>query len=649
MYFVYAYMNKMKRLYTLIVVALQCVAANANPTLNTDSLEQVAQNIKDPVALFDIYYLLGSLTDDYDLDKSIRYTLKAKEIARKNQLTDEYAKAYLQLALTYQNAGRLDEALDAANQALHIAKKDNNKLYQYYAHRNIAAVHRREADFDSALYHYLECSRIAERVNDTLLSSSYTGLGAYFATIDELDKAEEYHNKALALRLKYDGKRDIANSYNNLGIISRERGDYKKALSFYYKSRDIYIFLDDSSDIAFIYNDIGAAYSKMGLVDSGAYYLKKSIAIREHIHELIELAYTYNYLGENYEREGDLKLAEQYIKRALNLAIEIKNNKQHYQAYESLSDFFARNSMYDSAYKYLQLYRFFRDSIRRLDNEKVIADLHTRYETEKKEKKIQEQQFELARKNYMLYGGIILFLSVGLLSYSAYRRYKLRQQTALQQAVMKQQELATKAVLEAEENERQRIASDLHDGVGQMMSAAKINLSTVAGDVNFSDEEHKQRFENALKLVDDSCKEVRNVSHTIMPNALLRNSLAAAVRTFVSKIDERVIKINLHTEGLNEKLDENIENMLYRVIQECVSNVIKHAAANTLDISLTKDEHEVSLTVEDNGKGFVKNDKVAEGIGMKNIRSRVNYLKGSVEWDSRPGKGTVVMIHVPLK
>ena len=181
------------------------------------------------------------------------------------------------------------------------------------------------------------------------------------------------------------------------------------------------------------------------------------------------------------------------------------------------------------------------------------------------------------------------------------------------------------------------------------MSAAKINLSTMTDDIPFTDAKQKERFENALKLVDDSCAEVRVVSHNIMPNSLLRKSLGDAVRTFVSKISDDVIKINLYTEGLNNKVDENVEIVLYRVIQECVNNVIKHAQANKLDISLIKEGSEISVTVEDNGKGFDTSDSSKfEGVGLKSITTRVNYLKGTVEWDSSPGRGTVVSIQIPV-
>ena len=236
-----------------------------------------------------------------------------------------------------------------------------------------------------------------------------------------------------------------------------------------------------------------------------------------------------------------------------------------------------------------------------------------------------------------------------LLSYSFYRRYKLRQETKLRDAIIKQQDLSTKAVLEAEENERKRIAQELHDGVGQMMSAAKMNLSAFESDLQLKDEAQKTAYEKIVSLVDESCKEVRSVSHQMMPNALLKKGLANAIREFIDKIDSRVLKVDLFSEGLNERIDSNAETVLYRVIQECVNNVIKHSGANHLDISLIKDVDGISVTIEDNGKGFDVAQKTnVEGIGLKNMRTRIEYLKGTIEFDSTPEKGTLVAINVPV-
>jgi signal transduction histidine kinase len=215
--------------------------------------------------------------------------------------------------------------------------------------------------------------------------------------------------------------------------------------------------------------------------------------------------------------------------------------------------------------------------------------------------------------------------------------------------LIKQQELAVKAVIEAEENERQRIAKDLHDGVGQMMSAAKMNLSAFESELKWSDENQQQSFEKIIQLVDESCKEVRSVSHIMMPNALLKKNLAMAIGDFVDKLDKKKLQVHVYTEGLEERLDSNIETVLYRVIQECVTNVIKHAEATNLDISLIRDKDGINGTIEDNGKGFDISDKEKfEGIGLRNIITRIEYLKGTVDFDSAPHRGTVVGIHVPV-
>jgi two-component system, NarL family, sensor kinase len=173
-----------------------------------------------------------------------------------------------------------------------------------------------------------------------------------------------------------------------------------------------------------------------------------------------------------------------------------------------------------------------------------------------------------------------------------------------------------------------------------------MNLSAIEHELSFASPTQKLAFEKAMALVDEGCKEVRTVSHNMMPNALLKAGLATAVREFLDNLNSNVIKINLYTDGLNERIDSNAEAVLYRVIQECVNNVIKHAQATLLDISIVKDGTSISITIEDNGVGFDKNVlKNNTGIGLKNIETRMAFLKGSVEWETEPGKGTLVVLH----
>ncbi|MCB0696015.1 MAG: tetratricopeptide repeat protein, partial [Chitinophagaceae bacterium] len=386
----------MTRYYICILFTLLSFSAFAGSKI--DSLAAAADAEKDKELRFELYYKLAAMTISSDLQASIGWATKARSFAIENGLTDKIIKSNLILTSADIEAGYLDEAMTSAQSALDLSRQGDNYLYQYYSYRNMAMLYRRKANYDSALVNYMACLKVTEEhLGDTFVGYACSGLGSYYATIHNLEKAEEWHLRALQMCEQTKDTPGMADCYDNLGIINRDRGEYKKALVYYNKAREIYLTKGDSSDIAFIYNDLGAIYSKSGVLDSGEYFLVKSIEMRERMNELIELAYTYNYLGENYERKGDLEQGELYIKKALTLAIQIANNKQHYEALESLSDFYARNKMYDSAYKYLQLYKSYRDSIRQMDNEALIAELNTRYETEKKEKRIQEQEFQLTR------------------------------------------------------------------------------------------------------------------------------------------------------------------------------------------------------------------------------------------------------------
>ncbi|MCW3121996.1 MAG: hypothetical protein JWQ38_1488 [Flavipsychrobacter sp.] len=256
------------------------------------------------------------------------------------------------------------------------------------------------------------------------------------------------------------------------------------------------------------------------------------------------------------------------------------------------------------------------------------------------------QQLEIRQRNIYLAAAVLLILAVAGIGYLIYSRRKAEAQVTLQQEINRQQEITAREILNAEERERRRMGSDLHDGVGQLLSSALLTINRLAAEA--AGDEQKRLTGQALTLVTEGYDEIRSISHQIIPNALLKYGLSAAIRDFLSKIDERTIKVSLSITGISDRLEEQTETILYRVIQETTANVIKHAQASTLSIQLTKDTDGIDLTIEDNGKGFdVKQLEKAEGIGMRNIYSRVSFLKGTVDLQSSPGKGTLVAIFIP--
>ena len=193
------------------------------------------------------------------------------------------------------------------------------------------------------------------------------------------------------------------------------------------------------------------------------------------------------------------------------------------------------------------------------------------------------------------------------------------------------------------------MAAELHDGVGQVMVAAWLNLQVLEDQLKGLDSEQQNLLHKATGMVGESCKEVRHVSHAMMPTVLQNKGFADAVKDFTNKIDSKIISIDVHTEGLEKPLETVVETILYRVIQEAVNNTIKHARATQLDISLYNQPEGITLLIEDNGIGFSKANLEKEGQGMQNMKSRIAFLHGTIHWESSPGNGTLLSINIPAK
>jgi signal transduction histidine kinase len=271
-------------------------------------------------------------------------------------------------------------------------------------------------------------------------------------------------------------------------------------------------------------------------------------------------------------------------------------------------------------------------------NSKTIDELQTKYEITQREDQLLKQQFEITKRNYWMIGIIVFVLLMLLIVFVFYKQAQLKQRNA-----------AMQAIIETEESERRRIAQDLHDSVSQTMSAAKINLTVIGGELPFVSDDQRKRFEKAINLVDYGFREVRTISHNMMPWALHKTGLAQVIKHFIENIENDTIAINFYSKGFDAPFDDTIEIILYRVLQESVNNVMKHANASRLDISLIRDETNISLTIEDNGLGFdAAKPEAYSGMGLNNLRSRINFLKGKVELDSQVGRGTLVSVYVPV-
>jgi signal transduction histidine kinase len=575
---------------------------------------------------------------------------------------------------------------------LELGRESKFPKYEADAYNDAGVVKYRKGDYNTCKEYYLRSLEIRQKIGDEVgVASSLGKLGALYQKLGDLDKALDCQLKCLSIQEKLNNSVNIAMTLNNIAVIHSNQKQYRKAIGFASKALSINQAKKSNQGILANYNTIGSAYINLELYDSALLYLNSMVELADKVGDKYVKGIALNNIGNTYQHKGDSVTALSYYLKALAVAEEMHNKAATGMYSQNVGDVYMHNHDYAKAETYLlksyeiatelnqkpvlyltgfSLYNLYKhkgdfakaaayveqamsikDSVFNEESSKQIAEMQTKYDTEKKEKELQIQKLEVNRRNILLIVLCIVFILAGIIAWLAYNRYKIQQKAILNATLLKQQEIRSKAVLEAEEHERQRIGKDLHDGVGQILSAAKLNLSALQSQINVPDQNTKDMMQNALDLVDESVKEVRAISHNMMPNMLIKSGLASAVRDFVNKMSgTNKLKIDLDIVGINERLDPTTESVLYRVLQELVSNVIRHSGANHVTIQLLKHEHELTMMVEDNGKGFdvAKTIEGEHGIGLKNIQSRIEYLRGQIHYDSMIGKGTTVSIEIPV-
>jgi len=497
--------------------------------------------------------------------------------------------------------------------------------------------------YDSTAYYYNKASAILTTINkqDTLADDYAQLAGAYFK-LKNYDKAIGFYNTAIADAPKTGSRELLMQCLIQLAEVYEAKQNYREALDYFRQSFDISDSLDfvqkanASTSEAYSRNFIGDVMGSIKQKPETEQDILKTIDTKKSLNDTLALTINYFNLGVLYKSKKMYPQALDALQNCLQYASAINYTDMQNSAANQIADLYEQTGDYHQALIYLKKHMAFSAGNK---NSKTIDELQTKYEITQREDQVLQQQFELTKRNYWIGGITIVILLMGVIGVVYYRQSRLQQRN-----------IAMQAIIETEESERKRIAQDLHDSVSQTMMAAKMNLSAIGGELPFANDEQKKRFERAINMVDDGFKEVRTISHNMMPWALHETGLARVVKQFIDNIGNDAISINFFSSGFDAPFDATTEIILYRVLQECVNNVMKHAHASRLDISLNRDEENISLTIEDNGKGFDASDPaVYKGMGVSNLRSRINFLNGKVEFDSHVGRGTLVSVYIPLK
>ena len=599
-----------------------------------------------------------------------------------------------------------DSAMAYCREALQHA---TTKKYDYgviQAHLLMGILHDVSSQYDSALFHYRTSLAVSHEAGDTLkVASNNANIGLTFFNMGNLREAMDYFLNSLGYFEQARHAVGMASTYNNLGMIYSELDDFERALHNYKKALDIRLEINDQFGIGAALTNIGSIYSQMDSIDLAIDYLQQSIRIKDSIHDQYGLTISTSLLGAVYLNENYLDSARTYLERSIDISKNIESRAQEvnayliYQgllikngqiaeairlnetslemarevgslkhqstAYRNLSRAFEMLGNTPSAFEYYKRHIETKDEMVSRDRINQVFQLELEYEREKKASEIallnrqaeinaleiETQRLLLSRRNSIMVAIVIIFMATLLLAYLYYMQQKSKEKLKLNTALAEVQKRIARGAIEAEIKERQRIGEELHDSFGQILSLIKLNLTKVQKMREMPTEKREQMLDHAVALSNKAFVDLRDISHNMSPIMLKTKGLALSVKDLLDRIDETgAYQISFEVVDMETSLEPFVEFTLFRSIQELLNNVLNHAQATEITVQMVEDEGDITIMVEDNGKGF--DDRIlesAQGMGLRNTFSRIKNLNGEMIIDSAPDRGTIITIIVPVE
>ncbi len=578
---------------------------------------QLATEINYPKGIAQAYNDMAIiLIDRANYRSASKYLSQAMKI--REQLNDlpGMASLYNKLGIIDQKQGRLKEALENQISALKIYRKLGQDKWIGYTLNNIAIIHQNLGNLAKALKYHQEALEYRIKLNDQEgEATSYGNMANLYAKMHDTIQAVDHYEKAIALSRKLKKDELISANLSNISNIYMGQKKYDKAMKLFAESLEIREKLGDSKGIS-------STLSRMGTV---------------------------------YTETGRFNEASKALNRSLILAKKISVVEEELSALLGLAKLKALTHQTDSSFILMRQYIGLKDSVYDARIKQQILDVQSQYETDKLEQDLylirKDKEFteiKLQQRKTELWLLIFVMISITGAAIFLFYRHQQRQKAALNLERISQQETRLNAVFQAQEEERRRIAKELHDGLGQTISAIKMNYQSLSGKA--ADKELTPEFEKIGKMLENAGTEVRSISHQMIPKELEQFGLVPAVEGMLNlNLENATVKYQFEHSGFSERIGSHIELVLFRVLQELVSNVIKHSRANQLSVQLVKLKTHVVLNVSDNGVGFDVEKKEKNGIGLLNIASRIDAIKGNLHYESVSGKGTSVTIRTPIE
>jgi signal transduction histidine kinase len=605
------------------------------------------------------YFNLGKF------DSALKYSFLALPVARKVNDKNRLGRIIYNTGMIYTNLTIYDSAKIYLDESELIAAKTGDTVLQISTCNANALICNYRSDYSAAVEYQMKALRLIENSKNPLirnfLPQTFGNIGHNLIAENQVEKGIEYEKKALLQKNYPDEQRytimihlDITDGYILLNKISAAKLHLDTAILLSKKIDNIQVttlVLNSEGHYYDIMNDMGASLA--------AYLSAYQIA------DSVNNDYLKAEVGDNvariYLKLGNTAQAEKYAIESNNLSKLLDNYSVAASTYHTLKMAAAANGNFEKALHFAELNKLYSDSASNSETKKSILNLEAKYQNQKKEKEIAEltianteKELTVVKRNrLLLIGGLTassLLIVLGLLYRNSKQKHLLAdKENILHQGQIKflerqQQIVSLQSMVNGQETERTRIAKDLHDGLGGLFSTVKMYFSTLQHEQDVL--KNNTLFSKSYELIDTASEEIRRIAHNMMPEVLMKLGLVHALQDMCSNISAgKLLQAKLQSYGMDKRLNASTEIMLYRIVQELLNNIIKHAQATEAIVQFNRESERLTVTVEDNGRGFNLQQADEENhAGLETIKSRVSYLNGNISIDSQQEVGTTVMM-----
>jgi two-component system NarL family sensor kinase len=571
--------------------------------------------------------------------------------------TKEQVRIYTANSRWYVELGQCDSTMHFAHKALSVSANAADSMRSLLA---IGAAHRCSGSRDSSLAAYFQAERMALIAKDTfVLIRSYFYLGHVHSELGKYDKAANYYQLCSGLANASLDDEFIARSGLALASNMADRGLLKQSLHALRNA------LEQCKKAGLIrlqataYNNLGLLCQALEMYSSALGYFRQSIEIQTMLGNQYEMATDYNNMAMILILQNRFTDAIPLLHKAEQLSPLLP------EVYHNLALCYAETGNYKKAFDYKAIQKNLDDSLSGVEMLKRTEQLQEEFEAGKRQMEIstlkhENEVKELKNRVHLKQRDIFIGLASALFCISLLVFFILKQkvqnakqvaeknrQIHLQQLdeVMRNSELQSMhTMLDTQEKERRRIAEDLHDRVGSMLSAVKLRFTGL-----IPDEENKNtqkgEYEKLSLLIDETCEEIRMVSHNLVSGVLDTFGLVPALYDLREALSKSGLEVTITCHEMESRVPKQVEINLYRVFQELLNNTIRHAEATRADIEITRFREQLTVIYSDNGSGF-DTAKRGFGIGLRSIQSRIDKLGGTLHIDSGKGNGSTFVITV---